>query len=251
MLNFHGVGVSFGTRRVLDQVSFALAPHKLTALVGRNGSGKSTLISCMNREISYTGTITISGNDIAQMKRRACARQIAILPQVLPAPAVRVEELVTFGRNPYLDFGKRQTDADRQIVRDAMEEIGITHLRHRLLPNLSGGEKQKAYLAMILAQQTDVAVLDEPTTYMDMEYETAFFQLLQALKEEKGMTLLVVMHNLSQAVRYADEIVVLDEGHIRFSGDTQACVNEGVLEAVFHVQKHQISEAGKSFVFFT
>ena len=136
-------------------------------------------------------------------------------------------------------------------MRDAMEEIGITHLRHRLLPNLSGGEKQKAYLAMILAQQTDVAVLDEPTTYMDMEYETAFFQLLQALKEEKGMTLLVVMHNLSQAVRYADEIVVLDEGHIRFSGDTQACVNEGVLEAVFHVQKHQISEAGKSFVFFT
>ena len=104
---------------------------------------------------------------------------------------------------------------------------------------------------MILAQQTNVAVLDEPTTYMDMEYETAFFQLLQALKEEKGMTLLVVMHNLSQAVRYADEIVVLDEGHIRFSGDTQACVNEGVLEAVFHVQKHQISEAGKSFVFFT
>ena len=251
MLNFHGVGVSFGTRRVLDQVSFALAPHKLTALVGRNGSGKSTLISCMNREISYTGTITISGKDIAQMKRRACARQIAILPQVLPAPAVTVEELVTFGRNPYLDFGKRQTDTDRQIVRDAMEEIGIMHLRHRLLPNLSGGEKQKAYLAMILAQQTDVAVLDEPTTYMDMEYETAFFQLLQALKEEKGMTLLVVMHNLSQAVRYADEIVVLDEGHIRFSGDTQACVNEGVLEAVFHVQKHQISEAGKSFVFFT
>lgn len=251
MLNFYHVGVSFGTRRVLDQVSFALAPHKLTALVGRNGSGKSTLISCMNREISYTGTITISGKDIAQMKRRACARQIAILPQVLPAPAVTVEELVTFGRNPYLDFGKRQTDTDRQIVRDAMEEIGIMHLRHRLLPNLSGGEKQKAYLAMILAQQTDVAVLDEPTTYMDMEYETAFFQLLQALKEEKGMTLLVVMHNLSQAVRYADEIVVLDEGHIRFSGDTQACVNEGVLEAVFHVQKHQISEAGKSFVFFT
>lgn len=146
---------------------------------------------------------------------------MAILPQTLPAPAVSVAELAVFGRNPYLDFGRRMTPTDRRLVEEALERVGIAALRDKLLTELSGGERQKAYLAMILAQDTDVLLLDEPTTYMDMEYEAAFFRLLKALQAEKGVTLLVILHDLSQAMRYADRIVVLDAGRVRFAGDTR------------------------------
>ena len=110
------------------------------------------------------------------------------------------------------------------------------------MTELSGGERQKAYLAMVLAQNTRVMILDEPTTYMDMEYEAAFFRLLETLKTKRKITFLVIMHNLSQAVRYADRIVVLDGRRIRYQGDTRACVASGVLESVFHVRQHQAED---------
>ena len=227
MLSFHQVCASYGKNQVLDHIDFSLVPHKLTAVVGRNGSGKSTLVSCVNQELPY------------------------ILPQTLHSPAVTVEELTAFGRNPYLDFGKRMSPKDWQAVDDALEAIGISGLRDKLVTELSGGERQKAYLAMVLAQNTRVMILDEPTTYMDMEYEAAFFRLLETLKTKRKITFLVIMHNLSQAVRYADRIVVLDGRRIRYQGDTRACVASGVLESVFHVRQHQAEDNGEKFIFFT
>ena len=140
---------------------------------------------------------------------------------------------------------------DWQTVDDALEAIGISGLRDKLVTELSGGERQKAYLAMVLAQNTRVMILDEPTTYMDMEYEAAFFRLLETLKTKRKITFLVIMHNLSQAVRYADRIVVLDGRRIRYQGDTRACVASGVLESVFHVRQHQAEDNGEKFIFFT
>ena len=210
MLSFRRVCAAYGKKQVLDQIDFELPPHTLTAVVGKNGSGKSTLFACAGRKIPYTGEITLSGRDLAAMTPRERAQRMAFLPQTLPAPAVSVAELAAFGRNPYLDFGRRMTPTDRRLVEEALERVGIAALRDKLLAELSGGERQKAYLAMILAQDTDVLLLDEPTTYMDMEYEAAFFRLLKALQAEKGVTLLVILHDLSQAMRYADRIVVLD-----------------------------------------
>ncbi len=175
MLSFHQVCASYGKNQVLDHIDFSLVPHKLTAVVGRNGSGKSTLVSCVNQELPYTGEITFSDRNLAVMTLRERAQLISILPQTLHSPAVTVEELTAFGRNPYLDFGKRMSPKDWQAVDDALEAIGISGLRDKLVTELSGGERQKAYLAMVLAQNTRVMILDEPTTYMDMEYEAAFF----------------------------------------------------------------------------
>ena len=203
MLSFHQVCASYGKNQVLDHIDFSLVPHKLTAVVGRNGSGKSTLVSCVNQELPYTGEITFSDRNLAVMTLRERAQLISILPQTLHSPAVTVEELTAFGRNPYLDFGKRMSPKDWQAVDDALEAIGISGLRDKLVTELSGGERQKAYLAMVLAQNTRVMILDEPTTYMDMEYEAAFFRLLETLKTKRKITFLVIMHNLSQAVRYA------------------------------------------------
>ena len=164
MLSFHQVCAGYGKTLVLDRIDFTLAPHAMTAVVGRNGSGKSTLVSCVNRKLPYTGEISFSGRSLASMTPREQAKRIAILPQTLPSPAVTVEELAAFGRSPYLDFGKRLSPKDKQLVREALETVGIAGLRHKLLTELSGGERQKAYLAMMLAQDTDVLLLDEPTT---------------------------------------------------------------------------------------
>lgn len=251
MLNFHQVSASYGKKRVLDRIDFSLEPHQLTAVVGKNGSGKSTLVSCINQKIPYTGEITVSGRNLATMTPRERAQILSILPQTLASPAVTVEELTAFGRNPYLDFGKRMSLKDRQAVNDALQTVGISSLRDKLLTELSGGERQKAYLAMILAQDTEIMVLDEPTTYMDMNYEATFFQLLENLKGKRGITFLVIMHNLSQAVRYADRIVVLDESRILYQGKTSDCIASGVLESVFQVKLHRVEENGETFLFFT
>ena len=142
MLSFHQVCASYGKNQVLDHIDFSLVPHKLTAVVGRNGSGKSTLVSCVNQELPYTGEITFSDRNLAVMTLRERAQLISILPQTLHSPAVTVEELTAFGRNPYLDFGKRMSPKDWQAVDDALEAIGISGLRDKLVTELSGGERQ-------------------------------------------------------------------------------------------------------------
>ena len=144
MLSFRRVCAAYGKKQVLDQIDFELPPHTLTAVVGKNGSGKSTLFACAGRKIPYTGEITLSGRELAAMTPRERAQRMAILPQTLPAPAVSVAELAVFGRNPYLDFGRRMTPTDRRLVEEALERVGIAALRDKLLTELSGGERQKA-----------------------------------------------------------------------------------------------------------
>ena len=143
MLSFHQVCASYGNQPVLERIDFSLTPHRLTAVVGRNGSGKSTLVACVNQELPYTGKSPFSDRNLAVMTPRERAQLISILPQTLPSPAVTVEELASFGRYPYLDFGKRMSPKDRQTVDEALEAIGIASLRHKLVTELSGGERQR------------------------------------------------------------------------------------------------------------
>lgn len=238
MLEIRDLCVRRRGNTILEKISLTVAPHKLTALIGKNGCGKSTLVSCINQTVSYTGEISFLGRSLALMppKERACL--LSFLPQTLAIPHITVSELVTMGRSPYVDIGRHLTPRDKEAVRDAISAIGIEDFSNRYLDELSGGERQKAYLAMTLAQDTRVMVLDEPTTYMDMTYEHAFLGLLDNLKRHRKKTLLVVMHNLNQAVRYADRLAVLDGGTIVFDGDTSDCIQKGVIEQVFGVRRY-------------
>lgn len=245
MLIFDNVRAAFGRQEILRGVSFRLEPGSLTALIGKNGCGKSTLIGCLNGQIPYQGSILYRGNDLRAMKQRMRAREIAVLPQFLTGAPLRVEELVAMGRSPYLDLGKRLTETDRRHIEQAIEATGIQLLRHKMLSQLSGGERQKAYLAMVLAQDAKIIVLDEPTTYMDMEYEAEFMRLLETLRTRFGKTLLVVMHDLNRATAAADHLVLLHEGKIDFSGTAAACEKSGRIEAVFHVKRSICTEDGR------
>lgn len=251
MLKVEKLSVSYRGTPILENVGFSLKPHTMTAVLGKNGSGKSTLVSCLNQQVRYTGKISYADYNIALMNPRERAKLLAILPQVLEIPQVTVEELVMFGRNPYLDFGKRPSEEDRAAVVAGMENAGVFSFKEKMVNTLSGGERQKVYLAMVLAQQTRLLVLDEPTTYMDIENETAFLEMLTDLKKKQKKTLLVVMHNLAQAVQYADHILLLDEHQIVFDGSSSDCLESGILERVFHVEKHIFTENGKRYVVFS
>lgn len=251
MLSLHNLSVRLDGKIILEDVSFTLRPHRLTALVGRNGSGKSTLLACVNQQLPYTGQILEGEKNLALLSPRERARTLAILPQSLPAPHVTVREMAAFGRNPYLDFTGRLTEKDRQAVTDALRDANAEDLADRYVDTLSGGERQRVALAMILAQNTSIALLDEPTAHMDLVYEAAFLKLLTQLKTKRKKTFLVVLHDLSQAVRFADDLIVLDQGKLVFAGTKEACLEQKILEKTFRLRRYTVHEDGEGKVFFS
>ena len=251
MLEFHDISVRLGGKAILENVTFSLRPHRLTALVGRNGSGKSTLLSCVNQQIPYTGTIREGEKNLALLEPKERAKTVALLPQILPAPHITGREMAAFGRNPYLDFTGRLRQTDEAAVDRALAEANAAELADRYVDTLSGGERQRIALAMILAQNTPIALLDEPTAHMDLVFESAFLKLLTELKAKRKKTFLVVLHDLNQAVRFADDLIVLNQGNVVFAGTKEDCLAQEVLENTFSLHRHIVTEKGEERIFFS
>ena len=250
MLEIKNLSVTKNKKEILSEVSFSVKPHTITAIIGKNGSGKSTLISCLTGESKYKGTIFFSDDDISLLNSKQRSRLVSMLPQNLPAVPVTVEKLVEMGRNPYTDIGKKLSEKDREQIEKAIESTELGNIRHKKLTEISGGERQKAYIAMVLAQNTRVIALDEPTTYMDIQVEKAFISLLGELKEKHKKTLLVVMHDLSRAVEIADSIVLLDEGRVVVSGKKEEVLQSEKIESTFNVKKYEAEFDGEKRIIF-
>ncbi len=242
MLEVKNLSVRYGTKAILDDVSFSLRPHRLTVLVGRNGAGKSTLFGCVGQQVAYTGTITEGEKNLALVSPRERAKSIAILPQSLPSPHITGRELVSLGRNPYLDFTGRLAQQDKQAVENALRDADALELAERYVDTLSGGEKQRVLLAMILAQNTPIALLDEPTAHLDLGYEAAFLELLQKLKKERKKTFLLILHDLNLAARYTDDLIVLEGGRVAFAGSREECLEREVLEKTFCLRRYTVED---------
>lgn len=244
MLEIKRLSACVGGREFLKEIDLQLPPATLTALVGRNGSGKTTLLSCVGGTRAYRGEILLNGETLRRLPLRERARRMALLPQTLAVPHITVEELAGLGRSPYVDLGHRFSVVDRNAVYRAMEMAEVTALADRFVDELSGGERQRACLAMILAQETNLLLLDEPTTHMDTACGAAFLHTLAELRQQ-GRTLLVVMHDLAEAVRYADRIAVMDEGCLVFCGSVTECLEGKVLEQTLGVKRYEAE--GRSF----
>ena len=249
MLEIKNLSVRFGRKQVLSDVTFSLRPHRLTVLVGRNGAGKSTLLGCVNQQVAYTGTITEGEKNLSLISPRERAKSIAILPQSLPSPHITGREMAALGRNPWLDFTGRLREADREAVEKALRDADALELAERYVDTLSGGEKQRVSLAMILAQNTPVALLDEPTAHMDLCYEASFLDLLQRLKKERKKTFLLILHDLNLAVRYADDLIVLDAGRVVFAGTREECLEKEVLESTFRLKRYTVADGEEKRIF--
>lgn len=236
MLKFKNVTVAAGKKLIIENASFDISQNQLTAIIGLNGAGKTTLIRCVTQEQKYSGEILLNDQDISFLSNRSVAKKVAVLPQRLPCLDISVKELVSFGRNPHLGINKRPGQQDLIIINRALKQTNLESLQARPLSTLSGGEQQRAYLAMVLAQQTDLLMLDEPTSHLDVAAESAFLSQLKTLTYA-GKTIAVVMHNLSMAVKYADRIIILDNKKIVFSGSKDDCLACEMIEKHFHVKR--------------
>ena len=250
MIEFRNVNVRAGKRKIIDDCSFRVEKGSITVLLGRNGSGKTTLLNCINGMMRYTGEIRVCGENIALLNRRERARRVAILPQKLPDTRLSVKALVSVGRTPYVDPVGRLDEEDKRMVRSAAESVGITHFLKNDVGLLSGGERQKAFIAMLLAQDTPALLLDEPTTYLDIDARRELLQLLGSLSREKGKTLLVIVHDISEAVNIADNIVLMDSGKCLFSGTKEAFLSERMAEKHFGLKRYDFVRDGQTEIFF-
>lgn len=245
MLKFDNISVFYGKKQVLFDISASIERGKFTAIIGRNGSGKSTLLSALTSQTAYSGKILLDGRDISSIDRRERAKMISFLPQNLPVTQFTVGETVAFGREPHISF--KLTDADLGIVEKSLEKCGISHLRDKKLTEISGGERQMAYLSMMLAQDADLMLLDEPTTYMDAPNAREFLKILSE-ERDRGKSVVAVMHDLTSAAKYADDILLIDGGKVLFKGTKEKCLEEKAIENVMEVESHKLDDGRVVFI---
>jgi iron complex transport system ATP-binding protein len=222
---------------VVDGETVSVQPGAVTALVGPNGSGKSTLLKGLADQLEPdTGSVLVDGREIQSYDSKDLAKKLGLLSQESTSPSsITVEKLVYHGRYPHRDFFERVTEEDRRAVDRAIQLAGCDHLRDREVGSLSGGQKQLAWVAMVLAQETDVLLLDEPTTFLDLHHQLEVMEIIETLREVSDITVVVVLHDIQQAARVADEMIALKDGEIRAAGTSEEVVTEDLLANVFEI----------------
>ncbi|WP_440990676.1 ABC transporter ATP-binding protein [Haloarchaeobius baliensis] len=223
---------------VLDGESMTATPGSVTALVGPNGSGKSTLLKGLANQLEPTaGSVLLDGRDIQSLGTKEMAKKLGLLSQESTSPgSISVEDLVFHGRYPHRGFFETVTGEDERAVDRAIELAGVDHLRDREVGSLSGGQKQLVWIAMVLAQETDVLLLDEPTTFLDLHHQLEVMEIIETLRDESDITVVVVLHDIEQAARLSDRMVALKDGEIQARGTPEEVVTEELLAEVFRIE---------------
>ncbi|MDS0293903.1 ABC transporter ATP-binding protein [Halogeometricum luteum] len=211
---------------------------EITALVGPNGSGKSTLLKSLAKQLTPdAGSVLLDGKTIQEYDDKEFARELGLLSQENESPgSLTVEELVYHGRYPHRGFFEQTGEEDHAAVERAIDLAGVDHLREKTLGNLSGGQKQLAWIAMVLAQDTDVLLLDEPTTFLDLHHQLRVMETIRQLNERRDVTVAVVLHDIAQAARFADYLIALKDGEVYDWGPPREVVTEDLLADVFRVE---------------
>ncbi|MGY1823434.1 ABC transporter ATP-binding protein [Geodermatophilus sp. SYSU D00079] len=227
--------LGYGERTVIDGLDLAVPAGRITAIVGANACGKSTLLRSMSRLLSPRGgRVLLDGKAVHRLPAKELARTLGLLPQSPIAPeGITVADLVGRGRHPHQRVFSRWSRDDDVAVAAALEATRTTELADRPVDELSGGQRQRVWIAMALAQQTDLLLLDEPTTFLDVAHQVEVLDLLTDLNHTRGTTIVMVLHDLNLAARYADHLVALAEGRLHAAGDPAAVLTEDNVRAVF------------------
>lgn len=240
MLGLDRVCAAYDGKEVLHQVSLQIESGKITVLSGPNGCGKSTLLKVMTGMIPRTGgDIQIAGRSIDCLKQGELAQQIAYLPQSRNVPEISVLRMVLHGRFPYLKYPRRYSSRDVEIARAALLQVGMEAFEEKSVSQLSGGMQQKVYIAMALAQDTPVIVMDEPTSFLDISYQMRLMEIGRELADQ-GKAVVMVLHDISMALRIADQAAVLSDGRIVMADSPERVFQSGVLDQIFDLQVKRI-----------
>lgn len=229
--------LSYDTVPIVASLDLELLQGKITALVGPNGCGKSTLLRGLARLLKpKSGTVYLDGKTLAALPTREIAQQLGLLPQSsVPPEGITVRELVAQGRYPHQSWFDQWSEEDERHLQRAIERTELTALTDRPVDTLSGGQRQRAWIAMTLAQNTEILLLDEPTTFLDLAHQVEVLDLLAVLNEE-GKTIVMVLHDLNQAARYAHQLVALHKGHLYANGAPTEVLTEKMVRQVFGVE---------------
>ena len=241
---FDDISISFGKKEILRNITMDFEKGKITTIIGPNGCGKSSLLKTISRTV-----IPVSGNAIFEDKPvnsyspKELARKIAYLPQIHTSPSdIDIRTLVSYGRFPYKKFGQGLTEQDKRIIDETLELTGLAHMGDRLLNNLSGGEKQRAWIAMTICQQPEILLLDEPITYLDIGYQVEVLELIRELGRRLKITIVMVLHDMNFTARYSDRIYVLKDHGVHDYGAPEKIIEHDHLEDVFRIDSQTFSD---------
>ena len=238
------LNISYGNLDIVKDLNLDIPKGKITTIIGSNGCGKSTILKTIARIIQpKSGDIFVNNINIKDQSPKELAKAVAVLPQSPQAPSgITVEELISYGRFPHQKgFGKMRKE-DNDIVTWALQSTGIEEFRDRPIEALSGGQRQRAWIAMALAQQTDILILDEPTTYLDLAHQLEILKLLEELNRKQGTTIVMVIHELNNAARFADHMIGVKKGKVICQGSAEEVMTKENLKELFNIDAEIVQD---------
>lgn len=241
---------AYGKNPILKGVNLQILPGKITTIMGANGCGKSTLFYLMTKNLTPDrGEIFLKGKNIENLSVKEFAREVSIVHQYNTAAAdITVERLVSFGRTPHRNMMAAPSEEDERMIAWAMDVTDVTEFRDREVSRLSGGQRQRVWIAMALAQNTKILFLDEPTTYLDIRYQIEILELVQKLNQDYGITIVMVLHDINQAIHFSDEIIGLKDGKVAVSGDPQEVITREAIRTLYGIDLDVVELNGSRIV---
>jgi iron complex transport system ATP-binding protein len=253
ILRAENISVGYKHKQVLKDLNLDIEKGKIYSIIGPNGSGKTTLLRTLSRNIKQSkGKIFLDGENISHIKNKQVARKMAVLSQIHGSNTdVTVRNLVIYGRYAYKEWWKGDNEQDKDIVDWALETTSMKELENNKMCNLSGGEKQRAWIAMAIAQKPEILLLDEPTTFLDINHQLEVLELVNNLNKQNNITILMVLHDINLAAKYSDELIVIKDKDVYLKGEPWEIISEKNLKDVFNINGDitKDKESGKPIFF--
>ena len=252
MIKLENISFSYNKKKeFIQDLSLEFKSGEITTILGPNGSGKSTLLHMMSTYLKpKSGKIYLGDKDLGKLKQKEIAKYISCLYQENEAPDdITVRDLVSFGRNIYSNVKKEDKEENKRMIDFALKATGIEEIQDKKVVNLSGGQKQRAFIAMSLAQNTEVLLLDEPTTYLDIYHQIEILEVVKSLNEKYNITIVMVLHDLNQAINYSHNIVIMKNGNLIKQGKATEVLNEQTIKDVYNVSGYIHKEDNEEIYF--
>ena len=252
MIKLENISFSYNKKKeFIQDLSLEFKSGEITTILGPNGSGKSTLLHMMSTYLKpKSGKIYLGDKDLGKLKQKEIAKYISCVYQENEAPDdITVRDLVSFGRNIYSNVKKEDKEENKRMIDFALKATGIEEIQDKKVVNLSGGQKQRAFIAMSLAQNTEVLLLDEPTTYLDIYHQIEILEVVKSWNEKYNITIVMVLHDLNQAINYSHNIVIMKNGNLIKQGKATEVLNEQTIKDVYNVSGYIHKEDNEEIYF--